>query len=141
MTHAMLLTRLYNLPGERRRLVIRASAALAVATVAVAILPFRRAIELGSIPVGDRTDFTPEEYVWAVEAAARRLPWHSVCIQKGIAIQRLLRGSGIDAILHYGARREQTSGQLEAHVWVTVASQVVAGGEEAPGFAEVATFP
>lgn len=84
---------------------------------------------------------TAEECVWAVEAIARRLPWRTVCIQKGLAVQRLLRSSGVDAILHYGARRAPDSGELEAHVWVTVAGEAVIGGEEAVGFAEIAAFP
>lgn len=110
--------------------------------MAVAFLPFRRAIGYGSVPVRAADGKTAVvDWVWAIEAAASRLPWRTMCIEKGIAIQRLLRKSGIDAVLHYGARRETASGKLEAHVWVTVAGRAVMGGEQAPDFAEIAIFP
>jgi hypothetical protein len=75
-----------------------------------------------------------------VEAAGRRLPWRTVCIEKGLAAQRLLRQGGADARLHYGARHSDT-GKLEAHVWVSVEDTVVIGGEEADGFAELGVYP
>jgi hypothetical protein len=55
--------------------------------------------------------------------------------------QRMLRSAGVDAILHYGARRNHESSVLEAHVWVTVNGRPVVGGEEAKGFAAIATYP
>jgi hypothetical protein len=64
-----------------------------------------------------------------------------VCIEKGLVVQRLLRGGGVDAILHYGARHNPDTSRLEAHVWVTVDGESVIGGAEATGFAEVAKYP
>lgn len=84
---------------------------------------------------------SPEDCVWAVEAAGQRLPWRTMCIQKGLAVQRLLRSGGVDAVLHYGAARTKDTGKLEAHVWVSVEGVTVIGGEEAPLFTEVAAFP
>jgi hypothetical protein len=137
----MPLTRFYRLPRERRRVLIRAFFALAAASAAVAILPFRKAIAFGSVPLKRRIEVTLDDCVWAVEAVGRRLPWRPMCIQKGLAVQRLLRLGGIDAVLHYGARRSADSGTLEAHVWVSVSAKTIIGGEEAPDFAEVAAFP
>ncbi|MCA1658502.1 MAG: lasso peptide biosynthesis B2 protein, partial [Verrucomicrobiaceae bacterium] len=108
---------------------------------ALSILPFARAIRFGSINCGERTSGDVEQYVWAVQAAARRLPWRTVCIQQGLALQRLLRGSGHDSILHYGARHASATGKLEAHVWVSLASSTLIGGPEADGFVEIASFP
>lgn len=119
----------------------RSAALLTVASAAVAVLPFLRAIRLGAIPLGPCRDVAIDDCVWAIEAAARRLPWRTVCIEKGIALQRLLRSSGVDAILHYGARHHPDSSTLEAHVWVTVKGEAVIGGKEAAGFVEVANFP
>lgn len=120
---------------------MKAFVALTAASVAVAILPFRKAIAFGSVPLHRRSDVTLDDCVWAIEAVGRRLPWRTMCIQKGLALQRLLRSGGVDAVLHYGARRSADSGALEAHVWVSVSAQTIIGGEEAPGFAEVAAFP
>jgi hypothetical protein len=53
----------------------------------------------------------------------------------------MLRKRGIDARLHYGARTVPHSGELEAHVWVTVGREAVIGGAEAANFAEVAGYP
>lgn len=134
--------RVRHLDAPRLRLVSTAALTLTAASAAVALLPFRRAIAYGSVPVS-AVQGRPgiAEWVWAIEAAARRLPWRTMCIEKGIAIQRLLRKSGVEAVLHYGARRHAASGKLDAHVWVTVGGSAVMGGEEASDFAEIAIFP
>jgi hypothetical protein len=130
-----------DLDRGRRELLIRVAVALSRASAAVAWLPFRRAIAFGSVELSSVHRDRPEECQWAIEAVARRLPWRTMCIEKGLALQRLLRRSGTDARLHYGARHDPVSGKLEAHVWVTVDGRAVIGGEEAAGFAEVASYP
>jgi hypothetical protein len=134
------VARLHRLSPERRRLLARACLVLSAASAAVAILPFRRAIRFGCVArsVGPRIDV--DDCVWAVEAAARRLPWRTLCIEQGLAVQRLLRRAGTDAVLHYGARHDPSSGKLEAHVWVSVDGQAIIGGEEASGFVPVASY-
>ena len=130
-----------RLERARRRLLVRAGSMVSAASAAVACLPFRHAIRFGSVPVSERGRDRAEECVWAVEAVARHLPWRTMCIEKGLAVQRLLRRSGTDARLHYGARHDPVSGKLEAHVWVTVDGIPVIGGEQAAEFAEVASYP
>ena len=137
----MRLKSVFELPRQRRRLLVRAVVALTASSAAVALLPFRSAIAFGSVGVKRRRQAEPANYVWAIEVAARRLNWRTMCIQKGLAVQRLLRKDGVDAVLHYGARRHPESGKLQAHVWVTVADEVIIGGSEAPEFAEIATYP
>jgi len=122
-------------------LLMRAGLMVSAASAAVACLPFRRAIRFGSVDLSRRGGDRPEDCLSAVEAVARRVPWRTMCIEKGLALQRLLRTSGTDARLHYGARHDPVSGRLEAHVWVTVDGRAVIGGEEAAGFAEVASYP
>lgn len=133
--------RLHGLGRERRRLLASAALALTAASAAVALLRFRTAIGFGGIPLGRRGAVTARDCVWAVETMARRLPWRTMCIEQGLAVQRLLRAAGVEATLHYGARTVQATGKLEAHVWVSVAGTIVIGGEEAPGYAEIAAFP
>ena len=132
--------RLRALDGERKRFLLRSTVLLACSSAAVALLPFRIAIRFGCVPLG-RDTVSTEDCVWAVEAAARRLPWRTMCIEKGMVVQRMLRRAGINAILHYGARHHPESRKLEAHVWVMVAGQPVIGGEEAKDFAEIACYP
>jgi hypothetical protein len=81
------------------------------------------------------------DIVWAVQAAARRLPWRTMCIEQGIVAQRMLRSIGVEALLHYGARNDAMSGKLAAHVWVSAGGTSLIGGEEASAFREIATFP
>jgi Transglutaminase-like superfamily len=135
------IARFRRLGGERRRLLVRAVLLLTGASAAVAMLPFRTVIRFGSVGLGQSALLSGEDAVWAVEAAARRLPWRTMCIEKGLALQRLLRIAGVDALLHYGVRRSPETGTLEAHVWVTVAGETIIGAEQAPHFAEVASFP
>jgi len=136
------LQRLHRLGRARRRLLMRAAATLTWASAAVALMPFRQAVAYGSVKLGRHSGEASEaDYVWAVERAAERMPWRTLCFEKGIAVQRMLRKAGIDAILHYGARHEPGTGKLQAHVWVTVAGQAAIGGEDAIGYNEIAAFP
>ncbi len=70
----------------------------------------------------------------------RLVPWRAVCFQQGLAVHSMLRRRGIGSILHYGIRRAPEGG-MGAHVWVCVNGQPVIGGEEAPGFSCLATYP
>jgi hypothetical protein len=141
MMNAGPFIRFRQLSRGKRRLLLRGTFILSAASAAVALLPFRKAVRFGSVPLGPRSAVSIEEIVWAVETAARRLPWRTMCIEKGLTAQRMLRWSGIEAVLHYGARHHPDSRKLEAHVWVTVDDQNVIGGEEAPNFAPIATYP
>ena len=96
------LLRLQRLGRERRGLLVEAVGALALSCAAVAFLPFRRAIRLGSVSPAPGRSGSVSDCVWAIEAAARRTPLRAVCIQKGLALQRMLRRRGADARLHYG---------------------------------------
>jgi hypothetical protein len=140
MSKTGLLQQLRRLSSAQRRLLLRASALLGFASVAVALLPFRRAIRFGLVPLSGG-GASVADCVWAVEAASRRLPWRTLCIEKGLVVQRLLRSHGVNAILHYGARHHPRSGKLEAHVWVTVDGRAVIGGAAAQDFALIATYP
>jgi hypothetical protein len=136
------LRRLRDIGQVRRRLLMHAAVTLTGASAAVALLPFPRAIAVGSVPLGSsKREGSVADCVWAVEAAARRLPFRTMCIEKGLAVQRMLRRNGVDALLHYGARLDSGSQKLDAHVWVTVAGATVIGGEEAGRYRQVAVFP
>jgi hypothetical protein len=141
-TRANLLLRLHRLGPARRLLLARATVTLSLASAAIAFLPFRISIRSGSATLRNRrARFDPDDCVWAIETAARRLPFRTMCIEKGVALQRMLRKEGIDARLHYGARKQRTSGDLEAHVWVTVGTRTMIGGAEAAEFTAVAIYP
>ena len=136
------IARARDLSARQWAALAHAACILSVASVAVAIAPFRRAVRFGSVPIGrTRRPNSLANILWAVGAASRRLPLRTKCIEQGIAVQRLLRQSGIDARLHYGARHEPVDQSLQAHVWVTVSGQPVIGGECAGDYAEIARYP
>lgn len=123
-------------------LLAEALAALTLASLAIALLPFRRVAAAASAPALGRARTDPESVRRARSAVtgwSRRVPWRTVCFQKGLAVHWMLRRRGIPSVLLYGVRREGDG--LAAHVWVDVAGETVIGGEEAPAFACLARFP
>jgi hypothetical protein len=133
--------------GTKRRklarhllLLLRAGTTLARARLALLTRSFDRAIRFGSVPLGAPNSVGGAgDIAWAMQAVGRRAPFRAKCIEQGLAAQRLLRRSGLNAILHYGVR--QDSEKLEAHVWVTLDGSDVIGGAEAVHFREVASYP
>lgn len=137
-----LIARARRAGASRRRDLAEAAVTLAASAVAVRLLPFRRAISIGCVPLADQpaTPAAMSEATSALSRLAGLVPWRSVCIDQSIALQRMLRRRGIDARLHYGIAHDPALA-LAAHVWVMVGDRIVIGGEEAPKFAEVAVFP
>lgn len=129
-----------ELDSARQRLLVDAAVTLAGASLLLALLPFRTAIRFGSVPLSSGSG-DPADCLWALEAVARRMPWRTVCIHKGLSLQRLVRRRGHDARLHYGIGKDQDEGDLKAHVWVTLEGEALIGGSEAQGFAPVAVYP
>ena len=121
-----------------------ALASLAWASAAIAFLPFRKVAGMASrapaLPVASLEAGLPRRIRWAVDAWGRRVPWRAVCFQRGLAAHRMLRRRGYDSILHYGVAQREEKG-LSAHVWVSLDGRAVIGGEEAPEFTCLATFP
>ena len=134
-------------PPRRRTLsdwllLAEALAALTLASLAIALLPFRTVAAAASVK-GRRRPRTDAELVrkvrGAVQGWARRVPWKAVCFQRGLALHWMLRRRGIPSILLYGVRHR--GDELAAHVWIDVDGETVIGGEEAPSFACLARFP
>ena len=142
MSRRGLVSRWARLGRRRQALLAEAVLAVAAASAAIRLRAFKRAIRMGSLPLtgrpadGDITD----DVRWAVETAARNVPWRAMCIQEGLALQWMLRRRGVDARLHYGIAKDEV-GELQAHVWVAAGGSVVIGGAEAPRFKCVAIYP
>ena len=123
-------------------MLIRAGWWLSIASTAVILLPFNRAIRLGCVDLRTpRASTSADDVVWAIEAASRYLPWRTMCIEQGLAAQRMLRTGGIAATLHYGARQHSDIATIEAHDWVCTSGRIVLGAEQAANFAELAVYP
>ena len=138
------ISRFARLGRRQQYLLCEAVAALAASSAAIHALPFRWAVRMGShklpaIVADDRSQIL-HDIRWAIEAAAAAVPWRTVCLQKGLALQWMVRRRGIDGLLHYGLAKEE-SGELKAHVWVAVGENLVIGGEIASEYRSVAIFP
>jgi hypothetical protein len=141
-----LLRRIWQLTWQDRFLLLEAVFWLAVAGLAIAVLPFRYVGRLASgsirqleLPPHARQD-NVRRIRWAIICTAARVPWHAMCFQQGVAAQLMLRRRGIPSVLYYGAAQDDLSG-LYTHVWVCDGNTDVIGGELAHNFAILATFP
>lgn len=138
--------RLLRLSRSNKVVLAEALLSLSVASLAIRLLPFRRTAQMMAfhvrgarrLPLGHSR--VANQCRWAVRSWAARVPWRAVCFQKGLALHLMLRRRGIPSILHYGVAQSEDEG-LRAHVWVSVGERIVIGGEEAPNFACVASFP
>jgi len=118
---------------------------LAIARLAIALLPFRAVGRLagiraaGSLPRDARLA-TIRRVRWAIRAGAKRVPFRAVCFQQALAAQFMLRRRGVPSTLYFGAAPDDARG-LAAHVWVRDGNTDVIGCEEAPRFPILAQFP
>lgn len=124
-------------------LLCEAAFALAVASFAVARLPFDLLARSARRPrrqVGP--EFAKERIrtvAWAVAAIARRVPWRAKCLEQAFAAQWMLRRRSVSAAVHYGAAL--ADGDLVAHAWVRAGETDVIGCRGRDDFVEVARFP
>lgn len=67
---------------------------------------------------------------WAIDTAARNLPWRTDCIVRVIAADRMLRRRGLVPEFYLGATR-RADGSFAAHAWLRCRGIPVAGGDGA----------
>ena len=137
------LTRVASVSRRDRALLIESLLWVSASAAIIAVLPFRRAIAFGSIPLGDaRSENEPrlERISWSVSKVASMVPFRAVCFHQGLALQRMLRRRGTDALLHYGLGKAPSEA-LSAHVWVTVGDRILIGDDPISCYQAVATFP
>ena len=147
MRRAHILARkLWQLSWRDRVSLVEAIFWLALAALAIAVLPFAHLGRLALFPVCGQTPAHPRRLAetrrvrWAVVACARRVPWRAMCFEQGLAVQFMLRRRGIPSVLFYGAAPDDQRG-LSAHVWVRDCDVDVIGGETASRYAVLANFP
>jgi transglutaminase-like putative cysteine protease len=137
------LKRYARISRARKKLLWEALAALAIARLAMASLPFRRiAAWLGTPGAESPSTATAEEMRtaqeigWAVGVLARRVPWDGRCLAQALAATGMLRRRGLEGTVSFGARRGESAG-FDAHAWLRLGSHVVTGG---PGHERFQTF-
>ena len=75
-----------------------------------------------------------------IHLTARYTPWTSNCFNQAITARWLLGFYGVPSSLFLGVKREQSSGNLQAHAWVASGKVRVTGGEGFDQFSVVANF-
>lgn len=138
------LAQLVRLSPPDRALLVEAVARLCAASLMLRVLRFSRlAPRLGrhmaeSPAAEDRiTAGGALRIRWAVETAARHLPWKPACLPQAVAAQWMLRRRGIASTLYLGI--DPASG-YDAHAWVRAGSVIVTGGPRPDHFAVVSSF-
>jgi hypothetical protein len=137
MTMMPALRRMVQVDWERRVYFLSAVAYLLRSRVALAFVTTKAIIdELGRrsgnrLAPGQRSGRTvkPELVAWAIQAAARRVPWRADCLAQAIAAARWLRRHGHEPIFELGVARSD-HGTLRGHAWLTLDGRVIVGGED-----------
>lgn len=129
--------RLVRMPAADRALLIRTIGLLAVARVALWVLPFRSARRLVTRRPGGRLrPVTLEQVRWAVDVGQRIIP-DATCLPQALAAESLLTRGGHPLALRVGVRKSP-DGRFDAHAWVESGGYVIVGrlpgglGEFAP---------
>ena len=126
-------------PGQLA-MVAEATLALGMARLVILTLPFRRYARWLSKP--DQRDPAPETALrqvrWAVELAARNVPWNAVCLPQALAAKALLYRRGYSSTLHLGV--QQANSELKAHAWLEANGVIVVGIRGMPGMTRMASF-
>ena len=137
------LRKLRRLRRGDRTLLVEACGWLALARVAVLVVPFRRlAPHLGTAATESDRDEPLDEMArrvgWAVRAASRVTPWKTPCLAEAIAGQRMLRRRGIPSTLYMGLSKDGQA--LAAHAWLRCGPAILTGRAERGQFTAVASF-
>ncbi len=138
------LVQLVLLPAAERAVLVEALALCTVVSVLLRVLRFssvapRLGQHMAESPAhhAGATSGEVARVRWAIEAAARHLPWKPVCLPQAVTAKWMLRRRGIPCTLYLGA---DPASRYDAHAWVRVGGVIVTGGPRQDRFAVVSTF-
>jgi hypothetical protein len=140
--------RFLELSPHQRLLVLEAAIRLTAARLAILAIPFPRiAKRLGRLnPPHPQSNPAPGretdalEVAWAIDRAARILPFNLVCLPRALAGYRMLSRRGIPGRLHFGASRSQEKSSLNTHAWLDACGVEVTGYPEAHNCVELGYY-
>jgi hypothetical protein len=135
-----------RLPWAQKCLLVEALVLLALARLAVLLLPFRWVARC----LGKQSAQTPEEHDPAhipqlcrirtmVGRVSRNVPWTSKCLDQAIAAKLMLRRRGIPATVYFGVKNDE-HGQLAAHAWSRSGRVYITGGRSRKQYTTINTF-
>jgi hypothetical protein len=140
------LARFRHLTWARCRLLLEAGLGLALYKVVLYVVPFRLLAPSLGRPMRERlTPVNPaqreiiRQVAWALEAADRRLPWHSRCLVRAVTAKRMLQRRGLPSTLYLGARRDAER-KIATHAWLLAGELPLVGTRGAREYTVLATF-
>ena len=121
---------------------------LTLAQLAVRFVPFGRISRRLGIPNAESPGMNPRHLdaslglvSWALDAAARRLPWKCTCLVRALAAHAMLHRRRIPSTLYLGVQPDaDRAPRLSAHAWLRSGESYVTGGVEREAFTSVASF-
>ena len=147
------IRRLSEIGRGRRALLIEAVILLALARLALLLVPFPRlARRLGTLVAPSDYHAAPaylsaseqdialaREIGWAVTRAARHVPFRAACLPQAMAARVMLRRRQVPSVLHLGAAKTGDA-TLGAHAWLDATGVEVTGYPVGEQFAEIGGF-
>lgn len=133
--------RYWRAPRRERALLTRALVAVAVARLALSLLPFPTVTRLTARTRRSRSDRRPgpEAIAEAIETAARLVP-RSTCLVQALAGQALMQHYGHASELKIGVARIG-AGRFDAHAWLDTDAGALIGAADLDGFTTLLTSP
>jgi hypothetical protein len=138
-----LINKLKTLSLRRSALLMVALAVLAVTSLALKLVHFKRiAAWLNrrrhrGLPSSDLA--LADDIGWAVRVAARRVPFRALCLEQALAAALLTNHLRLPATLYLGVA-SGADGGLDAHAWLSVQSRIITGASGHHRFRVIATF-
>lgn len=143
MTRLQLFLRL---SWAERLLLLETAVLVSLAELALHLLPFRWLVHLAGTLRGETPAIEQPQHLaqvrrirWAVQAAARHMPWECRCLAQALVGQVLLAQHGIAGTLYLGVQRD-AHGAPSAHAWLRSGTMYVTGGRGHCYFQVIATF-
>ncbi len=125
----------------RRAYLREAALTLIIARLAVRILPPTWIFAWVNRPMRHTRRFAADEaqwVAWSIETIGEKRWMHALCLPRAVAAQAMLRRRGIISRLCLGVACDD--GAFSAHAWIEIGRDVVVGGADAAGFAQVTRF-
>jgi Transglutaminase-like superfamily len=138
------LARILRTPPADLFLLAEAFLLMTAARIALRKIPLERIVKWLERPMPSKASPNAGETAlrvqWAIRAVVRRMPSAFVCFPQSLAAYAMLRRRGVAGVLNYGVNRSPEN-ELRAHTWLNVGNFTVVGGESAPEFTLLRTFP
>lgn len=145
MARLRALKKFFALSWRHRMLLVETAIWLAVARVAILVVPFRwLAPRLGATmaesPMAEpRMGELGWRLGWALRVASRYTPWQTRCLVQAMAGKMLLKRRGIPSTLYLGLAKDP-DGQLAAHAWLRCGGRTLTGGRVGRRYKVIAKF-